>query len=56
MEKKVIEGIPDLLEDGRKADQQLQAYKQQIQELYAEIGELTTKLNWLKKKSGIKLD
>jgi len=24
-----------------------------IQELYAQIGELTAKINWLKKKSGI---
>ena len=29
------------------------AYEAQIQELYAQIGEITAKLNWLKKKSGI---
>ena len=29
------------------------AYEAQIQELYAQIGEVTAQLNWLKKKSGI---
>ena len=29
------------------------AYEAQIQVLYAQIGEVTAKLNWLKKKSGI---
>lgn len=53
----VLAKLPDILEDGRrKEDDQIAAYQKQIQELYAEIGELTTKLNWLKKKSGIKLD
>lgn len=53
----VLEKLPDILEDGRrKGDDQIAAYQKQIQELYAEVGELTTKLNWLKKKSGIKLD
>ena len=53
----VLERLPEILEDGRrKGDEQAVAYQKQIQDLYAEIGELTTKLNWLKKKSGIKLD
>lgn len=55
--KQVVERLPEILEDGRrKGDEQAAAYQKQIQDLYAEIGELTTKLNWLKKKSGIKLD
>ena len=29
------------------------AYERQVQELYAEIGKLTTQLAWLKKKSGL---
>jgi len=29
------------------------AYEKQLHELYAEIGKLTTHLEWLKKKSGI---
>lgn len=31
------------------------AYEAEKQELYAQIGELTSKLSWLKKKSGIDL-
>ena len=46
-----------ILADGRrKEDKEKEALKQQIKELYTEIGELTTKLNWLKKKSGLKLE
>jgi putative transposase len=30
-----------------------QQHEQQVQELYAEIGRLTTELSWLKKKSGL---
>ena len=38
--------------ENRKIDEQ-RAHEAQIQELYAQIGELTTKLSWLKKKSGL---
>jgi len=38
--------------DDRKGDEK-RAHDEQIQELYAQIGELTSKLAWLKKKSGI---
>lgn len=31
-------------------------YEKQVDELYREVGKLTTRLNWLKKKSGIELD
>lgn len=52
----VEERLHEILEDGRRKDDlEKAALKKQIQELYADIGELTTKLNWLKKKSGIKL-
>lgn len=55
--KEAIEALPQVLEDGRrKSDKEKDALKNQIQELYTQIGELSTKLNWLKKKSGIKLD
>ena len=40
-----------IFEDRKGADKR--AYEAQIQELYAQIGEITSKLNWLKKKSGI---
>lgn len=45
-----LEGLPRLFEP---SDQKLQQeYEQKIEALYAEIGRLTTELNWLKKKSG----
>lgn len=55
--KQAIDGLTEVFEDGRgKGDKEKDDLKNQIQELYSEIGELTTKLNWLKKKSGIKLE
>jgi hypothetical protein len=38
-----------LADDRRKEDKEKEVLKQQIKDLYTEIGELTTKLNWLKK-------
>lgn len=55
--KQVTDNMHVLLEDGRrKEDEEKEAFKKQIQELYAEIGKLTTQLNWLKKKSGIRVE
>ena len=51
--KQVIDGIPELLSDGRKRDNLIKEHEEVVNSLYAQIGELTTKLNWLKKKSGI---
>ena len=49
-----LEGLPNLFEDARKTEKVLRAaHEQELNELYAEIGRLTTQLNWLKKKSGI---
>ena len=53
--KAVLEGLPDLLGDKRKRDVQAKEHEEEMRELYAQIGELTTKLNWLKKKSGINI-
>jgi transposase len=50
---KALEGLPSLFEKDGKAQQEKAAHDQQVQELYAEIGKLTTHLSWLKKKSGI---
>ena len=47
--KTVQEGIPELLSDGRKRDKRVQEYEEKARDLYAQIGELTAKLNWLKK-------
>jgi len=49
----VIEGLPELLADRRKKDKLASEYEELTKDLYAQIGELTTKLTWLKKKSGI---
>jgi transposase-like protein len=38
--------------ENKKADEERE-HEAQVQELYAQIGELTSKLSWLKKKSGI---
>jgi len=49
-----LEGLPNLFEDERKTEKALRAaHEEELKELYAEIGRLTTQLNWLKKKSGI---
>jgi len=46
-----LENLPRLFE--AEVEKVQQAHEQQIQELYAEIGRLTTELSWLKKKSGL---
>jgi putative transposase len=52
--KQALEGLPDLFEEDHKTEKTLQAkHEKKLEELYAEIGRLTTQLNWLKKKSGI---
>jgi putative transposase len=51
--KAVIEGMPELLADSRKRDNLIKEHEEAVKELYAQIGELSSKLNWLKKKSGI---
>lgn len=55
--KTALEGLPELFERGEKAAQKAEKEQQkQVEELYKEIGYLTTQVNWLKKKSGIKDD
>ena len=46
--------LPHLFEN--KSDQSQEKYENKINELYAEIGRLTTQVNWLKKKSGLNLE
>jgi hypothetical protein len=42
-----------LFEEENKSARDRQAeHERQLNELYSEIGRLTTQLNWLKKKSG----
>jgi putative transposase len=51
--KAVIEGMPEILADSRRRDVQIKEHEEETKKLYAQIGELSSKLNWLKKKSGI---
>ena len=46
-----VRDLYTLFEDRGANEKRL--HEAQIQELYAQIGELTAKLSWLKKKSGI---
>jgi len=49
-----LERFTSLFEDKSKEEQAEKArHEKQTNDLYAEIGRLTTQLNWLKKKSGL---
>lgn len=48
-----LSGLPRLFERDQDLHQQEVAYEAKLQELYAEIGRLTTQVAWLKKKSGL---
>jgi transposase-like protein len=51
-----VERLPSLFSDEHQAVRELEAaHERERQELYAEIGRLTTQLAWLKKKSGFNL-
>jgi len=53
VKKQTLENLPKLFTDENKGEIDRQAEQErQINELYNEIGRLTTQLNWLKKKSG----
>lgn len=51
-----LEGLPHLFEPGQDLAAQAAGYEAKINELYAEIGRLTTQVTWLKKKSGLEPD
>lgn len=51
--KTALDGLPALFETDKKAAAATAAYEQKVNELYAEIGRLTTHVAWLKKKSGL---
>jgi len=55
--KQALENFQQLFEDDRKGVKALAAiHDKQVNELYSEIGKLSTQLNWLKKKSGFNLE
>ena len=45
-----LEGLPSLFEKQDSTAELKAAHEQQLTELYAEIGKLTTQVAWLKKK------
>ena len=52
--KIVLAGLPELFNrKGEQAEKLAQAHAKERDELSAEIGRLTTEVNWLKKKSGL---
>ena len=46
----VIKGLPDIFENRDSLTEARAAYERQLEDLYAEIGRLTTHVNFLKKK------
>ena len=46
----VLDSMPSLFERQDSTGELRAAYEQQLTELYAEIGKLTTQVSWLKKK------
>lgn len=48
-----VQNLPELFVDDRKGITKMKKdYEKHIDELYAEVGKLTTQLTWIKKKSG----
>jgi putative transposase len=48
-----LSGLPTLFARESKAQSDQVAHEKQIEDLYAQIGRLTTQVAWLKKKSGL---
>ena len=48
-----LNGLPTLFERETKATADQAAHEKQLEELYAQIGRLSTQVAWLKKKSGL---
>ena len=48
-----LHGLPALFERRDSLEAVQAAHEQQVQELYAQIGRLTTHVAWLRKKSGL---
>ena len=48
-----LQGLPELFSRESKGGEQAKVHEQQVNELYSEIGRLTTQVSWLKKKSGL---
>jgi transposase len=51
--KQVLDGLPNLFEQSPEAARLAATQDRERDELFAQIGRLTTQLAWLKKKSGL---
>jgi transposase-like protein len=52
--KQALDGFAEIFQKDDKQERTKEAaHERQLEELYAEIGRLTTQVNWLKKKSGL---
>ena len=51
--KQVLDGLPNLFEQSPEAARLAAAQEHERDELFAQIGRLTTQLAWLKKKSSL---
>ena len=51
--KQALEGLPNLFAESSEAARATANLERKQDELYAEIGRLTTQVGWLKKKSGL---
>jgi putative transposase len=52
--RQVVDHLDELFQKDHKQERVKEAaHERQLEELYAEIGRLTTQVNWLKKKSGL---
>jgi transposase len=49
----VVEGLPELFSRGDSTAQIKARYEEQLEDLYAQLGRVTTQLAWLKRKSGL---
>jgi len=51
-----LEKLPQLFEKTNSLEKLKAEHTKQVEDLYSEIGRLTTQLSWLKKKAGVYLD
>ena len=51
--KVALQGLPSLFEANKNTNAAALDQEQKIDELYSQIGRLTTQVDWLKKKSGL---
>ena len=49
----VLQGMPTLFDNKQQNADLIATHETQLEELYAQIGRLTTQVAWLKKKSGL---